>query len=123
MKGCVVKYFWKAFVATVALWGSGQAMACSTQFKITLETFGEGVLVELRGGVPGRSRVLSATRSYGGAVNFHSLCAGSYFLAIGNDESVSVTPTRQFADQMIYTSRITFQRGSGNVSSQSRKSL
>lgn len=118
-----MKNFWKAFVAAMVMLVSGQAMACSTQFKITLETFGEGVLVELRGGVPGRSRVLSATRSYGGAVNFHSLCPGSYFLAIGNDESVSVTPTRQFADHMIYTSRITLQRGVGNVATQSRKSL
>lgn len=118
-----MRIYWKVIAAAVAVGLTGPSVACSTQFKITLETFGEGVLVELRGGVPGRSRVLSATRSHGGAVNFHSLCPGSYFLAIGNDDSVSVTPTRQFADQMIYTSRITIQRGSGNVSSQSRKSL
>lgn len=99
------------------------ALACSTQWNITLETFGEGVLVELRMGRPGSSRVVKATPSSGGTVIFSALCAGDYFLAIGNDESVSVTPVRQFQDSASYSSRITVQRGAGNVSRQSRKSL
>ena len=99
------------------------ANACSTDYTIHLETFGEGVLVELRSGQPGHSRVVQATRSNGGTVYFASLCPGSYFVAIGNDDSVSVTPTRFFQDSARYTSRITMQRGSGNVSRQSRKSL
>lgn len=99
------------------------ALACVTQWNITLETFGEGVLVELRMGTPGSSRVVKATPSSGGTVNFSALCAGDYFLAIGNEESVSVTPVRHFQDNVTYSSRITVQRGSGNVSRQSRKSL
>jgi len=99
------------------------AFACSTDFNITLETFGEAVLVELRSGSPGKSKVISSARSSGGMVNFSGLCSGYYFLAIGNGDSVSVTPARLFEDDAIYTSRITLQRGSGNVSSKSRKDL
>lgn len=99
------------------------AYACNIDFNITLQTFGEGVLVELRSGTPGRSRVVNSTRSSGGNVNFSSLCPGSYFLAIGNDESVSVTPVRNFEENVSYSSRITMQRGTGNVGRQSRKSL
>lgn len=54
---------------------------------------------------------------------FGGLCSGSYFLAIGNGDSVSVTPVRKFEDHMIYNSRITLQRGSGNVSKMSKKAL
>ena len=99
------------------------AYACNIDFNITLQTFGEGVLVELRSGTPGRSRVVNSTRSSGGNVNFSSLCPGSYFLAIGNDESVSVTPVRNFEENVSYSSSITMQRGTGNVGRQSRKSL
>lgn len=97
--------------------------ACNIEFNITLETFGEGVLVELRQGVPGSSKVVRSTRSSGGHVAFSPLCPGNYFLAIGNDDYVSVTPGRNFQEDMIYNSKITVQRGSGNVSRQSRKSL
>lgn len=109
-------------IAGFALLGNA-AFACNTEFNITLETFGEGVLVELRTGKPGNSRVVKSTRSSGGNVSFAPLCPGNYFLAIGNEESVSVTPVRNFQDDSVYSSRITLQRGSGNVSRQSRKSL
>ena len=59
----------------------------------------------------------------GGNVNFVDLCPGSYFLAIGNDDNVSVTPIRQFISGKDYSSRLTIQRGSGNVSKQNRKNL
>lgn len=117
-----MKFFCK-LALLVFLAAGNAAYACNIAFNITLETFGEGVLVELRSGVPGQSRVISSTKSSGGNVGFSSLCPGSYFLAIGNDESVSVTPTRNFAENFSYTSRITMQRGSGNVGRQSRKSL
>ena len=102
---------------------AGSAVACNTDYNITLETFGEGVLVELRSGSPGNSRVVQSRRSNGGTVNFGNLCPGSYFLAIGDDDSVSVTQARYFEADAVYTGRIVMQRGSGNVSRQSRKSL
>ena len=101
----------------------GAAFACSTTLTVQLETFGEGVTIELRQGTPGRSRVFATQQSHGGTVNFRNLCAGSYFMAIGNEETVSVTPVRQFADNSQYRSRIVVQQGSGNVTRKSRKSL
>lgn len=110
-------------LALAGLAYAGVGQACNVQFNVTLQTFGEGVSVELRGGVPGTSTVVRSTRSFGGSVNFAQLCPGSYFLAIGNGDSVSVTPVRNFVDDMIYSSRITIQRGAGNVSTKSRRSL
>lgn len=109
--------FWLALLAV------DTAIACDTDFTIALETFGEGVTVELRRGVPGNSRVVRIAQSRGGNVHFGGLCAGSYFLAIGNGDTVNVTPVRQFEDDAEYNSRITIQRGSGNVSKKSRSSL
>ena len=96
---------------------------CQTNFGITLQTFGEGVKVELRTGSPGNSKVINSKFSSGGQVNFVDLCPGNYFLAIGNDESVSVTPVRYFEDFSEYNSSIVLQRSSGNVSKRSRSSL
>lgn len=96
---------------------------CDIDFNIELETFGEGVTVELRSGVPGNSKVLSSKSSRGGHVGFSGLCPGKHFLAIGNGDSVSVTPTRDFEGGHRYSSRLTLQRGSGNVSSRSRGTL
>ncbi len=96
---------------------------CNITFDIALETFGEGVTVELRFGYPGRSAVVSATESWGGSVGFDHLCPGSYFLAIGNNDSVSVTPVRDFVTDTAYRSTIRMQRGSGNVSSKRRSEL
>ncbi len=114
----------KYLIATLLLFSMTESvLACNTKYNITLQTFGEGVLVELRSGSPGNSRVVQSRRSNGGAVNFANLCPGNYFLAIGNDDSVSVTQTRYFEADAIYTGSIIMQRGSGNVSNKSRKSL
>ena len=114
----------KYLISTLLLLGmAGSAVACNTEYNITLQTFGEGVLVELRSGSPGTSRVVHSRRSNGGAVNFINLCPGNYFLAIGNGDSVSVTQTRFFEADAIYTGSIVMQRGSGNVSNKSRKNL
>lgn len=99
------------------------ALACDINFNVELQSFGESVTVELRSGSPGGSRPVASRKSQGGQVSFGKLCAGSYFLAIGNDDYVSVTPVKQFQDDHDYSSRITLQRGSGNVSKKSRKSL
>lgn len=112
-----------AIIGAILLTHSALSFACSTEFTINLETFGEGVTVELRKGVPGNSRVLKTQRSNGGTVYFNGLCPGSYFLAIGNSETVNVTPVRQFEDLASYTSNIRMQRGSGNVAKKSRSSL
>lgn len=113
----------KSFFLAVLFAYSGVTLACNTDFTIKLETFGEGVTVELRAGTPGNSRVVKTQQSSGGTVYFGKLCPGPYFLAIGNSETVNVTPVRQFEDFASYRSTITMQRGSGNVSKKSRSSL
>jgi hypothetical protein len=116
-------HFRTAVLFLLALFSVTTASACNTDFNVTLETFGDGVTVELRTGTPGNSRIVETVRSNGGNVHFNGLCPGAYFLAIGNDDNVSVTPVRQFQDNADYNSRITLQRGPGNVSKKSRKSL
>ena len=118
-----MKYKIKALLFAFMLLAAQIGHACEITYEVQLETFGEGVLVELRSGRPGASTVLKSQRSNGGTVRFTGLCPATYFLAIGNDDSVNVTQTRFFAEGSTYTSRITVQRGSGNVSRQSRKSL
>lgn len=96
---------------------------CSTTYDISLETFGEGVTVELRKGYPGNSTEVDIAHSSGGNVRFSRICAGSYFLAIGNADSVSVTPVKNFEHNMEYSSNIRMQRGSGNVITKRRSEL
>lgn len=100
-----------------------QDWSCNITFDIALETFGEDVTVELRFGYPGHSSVVKTTQSRGGSVNFNGLCPGSYFIAIGNSDNVSVTPVRDFVTNTAYRSSIRMQRGSGNVSSKRRSEL
>jgi len=97
--------------------------ACSIDYSIDLQTFGDNVNVELRSGTLGNSIPIQSHKSSGGFVNFRNLCSGSYFLAIGNDDYVSVTPVRYFQDDASYSSRIVMQKSSGNVSKRSRKNL
>ena len=95
---------------------------CSTTLKVTLPD-GDGVSVELRSGNPGASRVVSRKASVGGHVTFSGICPGTYFMAIGNQDSVQVTPVHQFDDDMNYDSTISMQNGSGNIGHRSRADL
>jgi hypothetical protein len=99
------------------------ASACSGAYSVILETFGQGVLVELREGEPGSSTMISSRNSYGGRVHFSGLCAGHYFLAIGDNNTVSVTPVHVLEDGEHISSTITVTRSQGNVSRRSRGSL
>jgi hypothetical protein len=99
------------------------AAACNTTLTVNLEEEGDGVTVELRLGVPGKSVVVSSKASSGKRVYFSGLCAGSYFMAIGNQDYVEVTPVHQFQDNMRYESTISLQTGGTNVTHKSRKDL
>jgi hypothetical protein len=116
----------KYFIFSVVLWvaaGNDSYAACQSNYVIQLETFGEGVRVELRAGVPGSSKIIQSSFSNGGQVRFTRICSGAYFFAIGNGDDVSITPVRYFDDFTNYSSSIVLQRGSGNVSRKSRSSL
>jgi len=102
------------------------AAACNTTLTVNLkegEGTRDGITVELRLGVPGSSRVVRRADSSGGRVYFSGLCPGSYFMAIGNQDYVEVTPVHQFEGNMRYESTISLQTGTGNVSHRSRKDL
>lgn len=97
--------------------------SCTANLTVQLETFGEGVTIELRQGTPGSSTVVESQRSSGGRVYFGNLCTGSYFMAIGNEDAVSVTPVRQFVDGRPYRSTIRVTQGGGNITRRSRGGL
>jgi hypothetical protein len=118
-----MKFWTQTLFLTSMLMVAQLGQACEIAYEVQLETFGEGVLVELRTGRPGESTVHKSQRSNGGTVRFTGLCPATYFLALGNDDSVSLTQNRFFPDGSTYTTGITIKRASGNVSRQSRKSL
>lgn len=105
------------------------AMACSTSLTVnlTVQLAAEhgDVLIELREGVVGHSRVVNRQKFRGltGTVYFTNLCAGSYFMDIGNGSQVAVTPVHQFGDGERRESTIRVSFTTGNVSNLPRSSL
>ena len=83
------------------------------------------VMVELRQGVPGSSSVFD-TKYFEGqtaTVSFSQMPAGSYFLAIGNGDSVAVGPVHQFSYGQRQHSTVRVTQSSGNIGTRSRSSL
>jgi hypothetical protein len=119
--------------AACAMAFAASAQACSTSLTVNLTVelapdlakLGEDVLIELRQGVVGHSKVMNSQKFHGrtGTVFFASLCAGAYFMDIGNGPLVAVTPSHQFEDGRRYqaTIRVTFAKG--NVDRKSRSEL
>src|SRR5208282_1813175 len=102
------------------------AAGCSTSLTVhlTVELPGErgDVLIELRQGVVGQSTVVRSEKFHGqtGTVYFTNLCAGSYFMDIGNGRQVAVTPIHEYGNGDRIESTITVTSGGGNVSNQPR---
>jgi len=97
----------------------------AVQFNSTITRGENRLMVELRQGVPGSSRVFD-TKYFEGqtaTVSFSQMPPGSYFVAIGNGDSVAVGPVRQFSDgqRVNTTMRVTYS--SGNVGTRSRSGL
>jgi len=86
---------------------------------------GNRVMVELRKGAPGASKVVDTQYFEGltGTVCFSNMHAGSYFIAIGNGDTVAVGPVRQFSGGQSVHTRVRVTQSSGNVGTQSRGSL
>jgi hypothetical protein len=86
---------------------------------------GDDVLIELRQGVVGHSKVVNSQKFHGktGTVLFNGLCAGSYFMDIGNGPLVAVTPVHEFGDGRRYQSTIRVTFSKGNVDKKSRSQL
>jgi len=118
-----------AAVVCGSLGTTTDALACSTNLRVnlTVELAAErgDVLIELRQGIVGHSRVVKSQRFHGrtGTVYFANLCAGSYFLDIGNGPQVAVTPVHQYRDGEQIESTIQVSFTTGNVSNLPRSSL
>ena len=83
------------------------------------------VMVELQQGVPGSSTVFD-TKYFEGqmaTVSFSQMPAGSYFLAIGNGDSVAVGPVHQFSYGQRQHSTVRVTQSSGNIGTRSRSGL
>lgn len=83
------------------------------------------LLIELRQGVVGHSTVVGAEHFHGstGTVAFNGVCAGSYFMDIGNGKTVAVTPVHSFSGFGTSEHNITVSFTTGNVSNMPKKDL
>lgn len=124
-----------ALIGCVLTWAQ-DAMAqsrCTASYTIdvtvelssTITQSDNRVMVELRQGAPGASTVFDTKYFEGktGTVSFSQMCAGSYFIAIGNGDSVAIGPVRQFSESQTVRTRVRVTPSSGNVSTRSRRSL
>jgi hypothetical protein len=94
-------------------------------FDSTITQGTNRVMVELRQGEPGASRVFD-TKYFEGrtaTVSFMHMPAGSFFIAIGNGDLVAVGPVRRFSDGQRIHTRISVTQSSGNIGTRSRRSL
>jgi hypothetical protein len=122
-----------ASASSASLVCSTTSFACSTVYTINLQVElspeiakqGEDILVELRSGAVGRSKVVSNRKFHGknGTVSFSGLCAGAYFVDIGNGDLVAVGPVHNFNDGAHYISTIRVSFSEGNVSSRRRSDI
>ena len=115
-------------------WHAGGAMArCSASYTInlTVELSPEltnnekDILIELRQGTPGHSKPANRKHFSGhaGIVSFSGMCAGSYFIAIGNGDTVAVGPVHAFSDNQNLHSTIRVTLSQGNIGTMSRGNL
>lgn len=112
---------------------SSVAANCSASYTInlTVELSPEltnskpSVLIELRQGAVGNSKVVDKKEFAGrsATVVFASLCSGSYFIDIGNGESVAVGPIHTLRDNRHLNTTVRVSFSQGNISTMSRNRL
>lgn len=122
-----------AAVAATAPASIPKAVKCTASYAISLTielnsrfTNGETkILVELREGVVGHSKVFGTDHFVGrtASVGFSNMCAGTYFIALGNGSEVLVGPTRVFSDGQRVSTRLVVTGSAGNVGTRPRSSL
>lgn len=83
------------------------------------------LLIELRQGVVGHSTVIGTEHFHGstGTVAFDGVCAGTYFMDIGNGKTVAVTPVHSHSGFGTSEHNITVSFTTGNVSNMQKKDL
>ncbi len=83
------------------------------------------ILIELRRGIVGRSQTVRTKQFRGSSayISFSKLRAGRYFVAIGNDEFVSVGPVHLLMPNERLVNRLRLTIGPGNVTRLKRSDL
>jgi len=127
----VPMFFLKVVLMGCVLMCVTTAMAASYTIDVTVElssTLTQGknrIMVELRQGTPGNSKVIDTKYFEGskGTVSFPNMSAGSYFIAIGNGDSVAIGPVRQFGDRQNVHTKVLVAPSSGNMGTRSRSGL
>lgn len=109
------------------------AAYCSASYTISLTVelnpqltdSQKDVLIELRRGAVGNSKVVSTKRFVGhrGTVAFSRLCAGSYFIDIGNGSTVAVGPIHVLRNNEHIHSTIQVSFTEGNIGTMNRSNL
>lgn len=112
---------------------SSIAANCSASYTINLmvelspelTNSKDSVLIELREGAVGNSKVVDKKEFVGlsAIVVFASLCSGSYFIDIGNGESVAVGSTHTLRDNQHLNTTVRVSFTQGNISTMSRNRL
>jgi hypothetical protein len=131
---------WLFVGSAVGAWGAlswcpAAAIAgnCTASYSINLTVeLGEqltkredNILIELRQGAVGTSKVVDQKQFSGhtGTVNFLNMCAGSYFIAIGNGSTVAIGPVHIFIDKQHIQSTIRVIQSHGNIGTMNRDRL
>lgn len=109
------------FIASLLF--SFQTLACDITYTVNVNTYGSKVLVELRSGMPGQSTVIKSQSTRGGKVEFKELCPGQIFFAVGDDESVDVTPPEFIESNNDYRGEPRWVKTSSNVKKKKRSAL
>lgn len=112
----------RLLIALAALLASFHSFACDIQYRVNVKTVGEKVTVELRKGIPGKSRLIKSEVTRGGLLEFNNICPGSYFIAVGDGQYVDVTPQKTFEEGYEYESELRYERV-GNVKRKKRTEL
>jgi hypothetical protein len=117
------------------VWNPAGSLAanCSASYTInlTVELSPEltnnknNLLIELRQGSVGHSKVINKKEFVGhsGIVVFSRLCAGPYFIDIGNGEQVAVGPTHLLRDNQYLDTTVQVSFSQGNINTMSRSGL
>jgi hypothetical protein len=124
-----------ALASLFPVWNLPSSLAanCSASYTINLTvdlnpelTNGkDNVLIELRQGAVGHSQVIDKKEFVGrsGTVVFASLCAGTYFIDIGNGERVAVGPIHPLRENQHLDTTVRVSFSEGNISTMSRGGL
>jgi hypothetical protein len=104
---------------------SSYTIGLTVELSPELTNRDDNILVELRQGVVGQSKIADIKHFAGhnGSVVFLNICAGSYFIDIGNGSKVAVGPVHVFGDDQHIQTTVRVTYSNGNVGTMNRSGL